>query len=211
MWMPQKALPAQHPLGTGHELATGISTAVAEDMQINPTSSPLFWLQQLQTNFLQREKKKRLFSWTTHFSFSKAPVCLLGWEKSNREAQRGPPTSMQVPERLLKALPPTCSQPLVFHRLALPLESRYSAPQGHMADSPGQSISQHVEEMASMGQAVGMELLSPRRGCPANAPCPCSGGDNSSCGYGRFGSLSEAWKETATSDRTSWMPLSKGS
>lgn len=56
-----KALPAQHPLGTGHELATGISTAVAEDMQINPTSYPLFWLQQLQTNFLQRGKKKVIF------------------------------------------------------------------------------------------------------------------------------------------------------
>lgn len=52
-----KALPAQHPLGTGHELATGISTAVAEDMQINPTSSPLFWLQ-LQINFLLRGKKR---------------------------------------------------------------------------------------------------------------------------------------------------------
>lgn len=56
-----KALPAQHPLGTGHELATGISTAVAEDTQINPTSSPLFWLQQLQTNVLQRGKKKGYF------------------------------------------------------------------------------------------------------------------------------------------------------
>lgn len=89
--------------------------------------------------------------------------------------------------------------------------SEYSAPQRHKADSPGYSISQRVEETASTGRAAGMETLSPRRRCPANAPCPRSGRDNSSRGYERFGSRFEAWKEAATSDTTSWMLFSRGS
>lgn len=206
-----KSSPAQHPLGNGLELATGLSTAKAEDMQINPTSSPLFWLQQLQTNFLQRGKKKKKNFPGLHISVS------VKLQSSSWGGKR-------AVERTSKVLWHPCWSLSSFSKLFLPSAetsslpqvgsapgSKYSAPQGHRADSPGYSISQHVEEMASMGQAGGMELLSPWRGCPANAPCPCSGGDNSSCSYGRFGSRFEAWKEAATSDRTSWMPFSKGS
>lgn len=128
-----KSTPAQYPLGTGFELATEISTTMAEDMQINPISSPLFWLQQLQTNFLQRGKKKE-FSWTPRFSFSKAAVFLLGWEKSSGEDQQGPPTSMLIPEQLLKAVPPTSSQPLICHRLVLPLKANTVLPKGTALD-----------------------------------------------------------------------------
>lgn len=95
----------------------------------DPTSSSLFWLQLL-TNFPQRGKKKE-FSWTPHFSFSEAPICLLGWDKSNREDQRGPPTStsMLVPEQLFKASPPICSH-LIYCRLGLPLKANIVLPRG---------------------------------------------------------------------------------
>lgn len=119
-----------------------------------------------------------------------------------------PRRSLRASGSLSSHLQPISSPPQAGSR---PLKANIVLPKGRRADSPGYSISLRMEETAGAGQAAGMEPSSRRRGCPANAPCPCSGGDNSSRCCESFGSCFEAWKEAATSDMTSWMLFSKGS
>lgn len=205
-----KALPAQHPQGIGRELAAGFGTA--------DLTQPLlqFSLQQLQNNFLQGEK--------TYFPGRHIPISVMlqpaSWGgrggRNGREDQgggedQGGPAAAPVPESFWKPLLPPAADLQPTAGWLLSSQSEYSAPQRRRADSPGYSISLRMEETAGAGQAAGMEPSSRRRGCPANAPCPCSGGDNSSRCCESFGSCFEAWKEAATSDMTSWMLFSKGS
>ena len=158
-------------------------------------------------------RKKKRCSWAPCSNFSDSPNLRPGTGEGEGVVGRTRVVgrTSNVAERLLEAFPPTRSWPQPASGWLLSSLSEYSAPQRRGADSPGYSISQSVEETASMGRAVGMEQLSPRRGCPANAPCPRSGGDNSSRGYERLGSRFEAWKEAANSDTTSWMLFSKDS
>lgn len=213
-----KALPAQHPQGIGRELAAGFSTA--------DLTQPLlqFSLQQLQTNFLQGEK--------TYFPGLHIPISVMlqpaSWgrgggrsggedqgggeeDQGGGEEQGGPPAAVLVTESFWKPLLPPAADLQPTAGWLSSSQSEYSAPQRRRADSPGYSISLRMEETASARQAAGMEPSSRRRGCPANAPCPCSGGDNSSRCCESFGSCFEAWKEAAASDMTSWMLFSKGS